>query len=300
MMRWYFLILTLALFFFHPAPAQKFEKLTGLAGYPFGVYFSEGFAERASSIAGRVERALDYHQRSLDFRPTITILVLAEADWGHHTTFPVYGMPHYDDKRKMLIVAAEDNSFWKSFLPPPEEIPTGLRKDIQKTYTSPGGRVSMQAFFDLLALHELGHAFHDQAGLTMQRKWMGELFANILLHTYIGEREPENLPALTLFPRMVIAAGTEGFTYTSLQDIEERYDEIGERHSNNYGWYQSRWHAAAAEIYDVTGKRVCRKLWDALKKQTEILNDRELVVFFKKSGAEPVANMMLNWDKDKN
>ena len=46
----------------------------------------------------------------------------------------------------------------------------------------------------------------------------GELFCNILLHTYIAENEPEQLSALTVFPQMVIAGGTDGFVYTSLSD----------------------------------------------------------------------------------
>ena len=83
----------------------------------------------------------------------------------------------------------------------------------------------------------------------MQRKWMGELFVNILLHTYVAENEPQSLPALTLFPKMVVAAGSSEFKYTSLNDIQERYNDIARDYPKNYGWYQCRWHAAAADIY---------------------------------------------------
>jgi len=41
----------------------------------------------------------------------------------------------------------------------------------------------------------------------MQRLWMQELFCNIMLHTYIAENEPQNLPALELFPEMVVSGG---------------------------------------------------------------------------------------------
>jgi 23S rRNA-/tRNA-specific pseudouridylate synthase len=36
----------------------------------------------------------------------------------------------------------------------------------------------------LLALHEMGHSYTAQAGLKMHRYWMGELFVNIILHTF--------------------------------------------------------------------------------------------------------------------
>ena len=171
-----------------------------------------------------------------------------------------------------------------------------MRDPIKKVYSLPDGSLSMQAFFDLLAIHELGHAFHMQAGLTMQRKWLGELFVNILLHTYIAENEPQQLPALTLFPKMVVARGTNGFQYTSLKDIEERYDEIGQRHPQNYGWYQCRWHAAAATIYNAGGKQLLIKLWDALEEQKEILNETALATFLETRVDKTVAGVMRDWE----
>ena len=154
----------------------------------------------------------------------------------------------------------------------------------------------MQAFFDLLAIHELGHAFHMQAGLTMQRKWMGELFTNILLHTYIAEKEPQSLSALTLFPKMVIAGSTAEFKYTSLQDIHEHYNEVAQKYPKNYGWYQCRWHAASATIYDAGGKQVARKFWDALKSKKEILTDEQLIIFLETMADKSIAAMIKSWD----
>jgi hypothetical protein len=132
----------------------------------------------------------------------------------------------------------------------------------------------------------------------MQRNWMGELFVNILLHTYIAEKEPEALSALTIFPQMVIAGGCKEFKYTSLNDVHERYDEIGQQFPKNYGWYQCRWHASAAGIYNGGGKLVGRKLWDALKSKKEILTDGQLAAFLENAADKGVADVMRNWDKD--
>jgi len=280
------------------ANAQSIDSLNQLENHGFPVYYSSGHQQRAETIALRIEKALSYHQELLGFKPTITLVILDPKDWAIYTTEPVvYGMPHYNERNNRLTVAAEDNVFWKSFLPPLDQLPESLRNSIQAAYNS-DGHLTLQAFFDLLAIHELGHAFHMQGGLIMQRKWMGELFTNILLHTYIAEKEPGLLPALTLFPRMMVANGSKEFKYTSLQDIQERYGDIARQYPKNYGWYQCRWHSAAADIYDAGGKQVLQKLWNALKSQKEILPDEELVTFLRAMTDKSIADMVEHWDRD--
>ena len=287
-------------FFLVPSgKAQQFSQLDSLKNHEAKVYYSKGYQQRATAIAKRVDKGINYYSQLLQFKPGVTLLVLAPTDWKTYTTMPVvYGMPHYNSSNNTLVVAAEDNAFWKSFLPPLDQLPADLGRQIQATYKNSEGNLSMQPFFDLLALHELGHAFHIQGGLTMQRKWMGELFVNIFLHTYIAENEPAQLDALTLFPEMVVAGGTKEFTYTSLQDVEERYEEIGQHFPKNYGWYQCRWHKAAGVIYDAAGKQVCLKLWTALKNKKEILSDAELTGFLETSADKSIADMIRNWDSE--
>lgn len=277
--------------------AQQYNQLEELKDHSVRIYYSAGHEQRAQAIVKRVDRAMEYYQELLDFKPEVTLLVLTEADWGKYTSFPVYGMPHYNDD-KTLIVAAEDNAFWKSFIPPLDQLPKDLKNRIEDVYKDSKGNLSMEAFFDLLALHELGHAFHFQAGLNMQRKWMGELFVNILLHSFIAEKEPASLQALTLFPRMVVAGGTKEFTYTSLKDVHERYNEIGKEHPKNYGWYQCRWHTTAGIIYDAAGEEAGKQLWNAFKNQKETLTDEAIPHFLDQSGAKEVADMIRNWDKE--
>jgi hypothetical protein len=281
-----------------PAQAQQYPRLTALSGHAVSVYVSPGHEQRAATLTHRIDKAMAYYQQLLDFTPQVSMLVLSPDDWSRHTTVPVvYGMPHYINDNT-LVVAAQDNPFWQSFMPPPDQLPAELWEQLQAVYRNPQGQLSMEAFFDLLALHELGHAFHFQGGLGMQRKWMGEVFANTLLHTYIAEMEPEQLPALTLFPRMVVSGGTSGFAYTSLQDIDRHYDEIGRQHPRNYGWYQCRWHMAAATIYERGGRQVNRKWWDALKKRGDVLSDEQLLGMLEKEVDSSLAEMVRNWDRD--
>lgn len=277
-----------------PAKAQDYSKLQEIKGHPFLVYHSNGQTNRAVNISGRCADAFRYFSRSLQFKPTFTLLVLTQEDWPHFTRFPVYGMPHYNDD-STLVVAAEDNAFWKSFIPQLDPLPESMSQKIRQAYGSAGGAISMAPFFDLLVLHELGHAFHIQRGLNMPRKWMGELFCNVLLHTYIAEKDPAYLPALTVFPEMVIGSGTGGYKYTSLADLEQRYDEIGMNHPNNYGWYQSRLHAGAKTIYDAAGPGVLDTLWKSLLDKHYFTDDKSLAAYLGKNVHPEMADLILNW-----
>lgn len=277
--------------------AQKYSDLTALSGYKTKVYFSTGNDVRAKIVTERMGRVLEYYYALIAYELEVTLLILNPVDWPKHTTFPVYGMPHYDDKRNLLIIASENNEFWKSFIPPIEQLPKELADKISSTYVDENGTLTMQPFFDLLAIHEIGHAYHFQAGLNVQRMWMGELFCNIMLHTYIVENETEQLPALTVFPQMVIASGKEEYKFTSLTDIEERYEEIGQKYPKNYGWYQCRWHSAAGDLYDAGGADTFVKLWNAFSVQKEKLDDEKFTALLSSDVHQSVADVMLKWDE---
>lgn len=278
--------------------AQSFENLSQLAGHHTKTYYSEGSKEQAVTTATRCDSVMTFYTSLIGFEPSVTLLVLSKADWSKYTDFPVYGMPHYNDAQT-LIVASDENDFWKSFIPPPDQLPSGLAQQITNTYTDNKGILTMRAFFDLLAIHELGHAFHIQGGLTMQRKWMGELFANIFLHTYIAEKEPGLLPALTVFPQMVVATTDKSkLKYSSLEDLESYYSDISQFYPNNYGWYQCRWHMAAGDIYDAGGVDAFKKLWVTLKAQQDILDDSSFASLLITKVHQRVADVQLKWDED--
>ena len=290
----------LALFFTscflsHGGHGQSYEGLNKLDGSTIETYFSAGARDKAERMTAQLDQVIAFYNHHLAFTPVITLLVLSEKDWSKHTSFPVYGMPHYAGNNR-LIVASHDNEFWKSMTPRIEEMPVQYREKFLRAYTNQQGELTMESFFDLLVIHELGHAYHNQGGLRMQRKWMGELFCNILLHSYVAEREPGLLDALTAFPEMVVAT-TERSTlkYTTLEELEANYDDLGRNHPQNYGWYQCRWHVAAANIYDDSKLNAIKNLWHTLRDQKEILSDPAFVELMSSKVHESVAEVPLKW-----
>lgn len=289
-----FFIASSVILFSKSTGAQNFSGLTRLDAKSQVVYYSAGADVKAIPLADQVGKVNDYYAKHLGFTPQVNLLVLNGDDWKKFAAHPVYGMPHYKNDHT-LIVAAGNNPFWQSFIPPLDKIPAEHAEKIRKVYTGADGELTMEPFFDLLAIHELGHAYHFQDSLNMQRNWLSELFVNIFLHTYVAENEPGLLPALTTFPDMVVAL-TEPSTlkFTSLSDAHTRYNEIAVNHPQNYGWYQSRWHSAAGKIYDHGGIKVITGLWTALQSERRKLPDDELIAMLGTVSTE-LGRIITNW-----
>ncbi len=276
----------------------KSFPLEKLEGYTQTYYYSKGQQQRAQTIATLMQNAAFYFQKEIGFKPQTELYILAPEDWKDFAAsqyLEVYGFPHDVDSSR-LVIAAEDNDFWRSFLPPVNDLPLAVANEVTKAYGTSDGSYSMMPFFDLLALHEMGHAYHSQADLKMHRKWMRELFVNIMLHTYVAEIQPELLPALETFPNMVVGAGSAEYQFTSLEDFERLYATMG-MGPKNYGWYQSKLHSAARDIYNLGGKEVLKALWKALEIHREEMTDEEFVKMLNNEVHPSVANVYLNWNK---
>lgn len=274
------------------------SPLEELKGFSQNYYYSPGHEARAKDIAVFLENAGNFFQKEIQFTPQVELYILAPQHWKDVTAKPlhdVYGFPHNIDQTR-LAIAAEDNDFWRSFLPAMGQLPPPVAAQVKNAYGKSDGSYSMMPFFDLLALHEMGHSYTSQAGLKMHRYWMGELFVNIMLHTYIAEKQPELLPALETFPNMVVGGGTAEYKFTSLENFENLYPTLG-MGPKNYGWYQSKLHSAAKDIYNAGGKNVLQKLWKALKEHQEEMTDEEFAAMLEKEVHQSVADVYLNWNK---
>ncbi len=277
--------------------SQTFENLEKL-DVAQKIYFSSGAKDRASKIGNNVAGAEEYFIKELKVKPDYTLLVLSESDWkkfAHPNA--IYGIPHFlPDGR--LIVAAHNNEFWNRNLPPLDKLPKEVADQVRAAYTDETGTVSLKAFFDLLAIHELGHAFQKASGMVNQRHWTSELLCNLLLHAYVAEKDPGLLPALTLFPEMTVNfMNPANFQFTSLRDFETHYDEIAQKHPDNYGWYQCRFHSAAAQIYNTAGVDAMKSFWNGLLTQKQRLDDPAFALFLSKEVHPALNEMVVNWDR---
>lgn len=274
---------------------QTYDNLHRLDGK--NVYYSSNAKERAAKIFDNLAKAEDFFQSEFNIQADYTLLVLSPSDWKIYAhPQAIYGIPHYlPDGR--IIVASENNNFWKRNTPPIDKIPYELAMKLKNTYTDTNGEINLTDFFDLLAVHELGHVFQNAAGMLKQRSWLNEIFCNVLLHTYIAEHNPEQLPHLTVFPEVSAKSfPSERLHYTTLEDFETYYNEIATKHPDNYGWYQCRFHVAAGEIYDKGGKTAMKKMWNSVLAQQEKLSNEKLMTLLQ-TAHPALGEAISNWGK---
>src|SRR6184192_2871520 len=173
-----------------------------------------------------------------------------------------------------LIVAGQPADFWQCFVSMIGVESAESLKRAEEVYRGPNGSIDFSSFFDMLAVHELGHIFHDQVPCRFPRAWLTEFFANLCLHAYVASVEPEQLSTLETFPRLIVALGPERFRYRTLEAFEALYTKVGPQ---NYGWYQCRLHLAAKKVYDAEAIPAVQKLW-----KTFAITDPQLVESLKK------------------
>jgi hypothetical protein len=253
----------------------RHDGLRRLDGFPFPVLASEGLAPRARLLAARATRALRFLAASLAVEPDIALLVLAHDDWDGRAGFPLYGMPNYVAGN--VVVAGQPSDFWRGFVDLVAEAdPAGL-ETLRQAYDA-DGEIDLSRFFDLLAIHEIGHHFHHVGGVHFPRLWLMELFCNLCLHVYVAEQDADALPVLECFPAVVAAISPNCFPHPDLRAFEQLYNRMPPQ---NYGWYECRLHVAAKRVYDAGGAAALRRLWDRFR-----FSDADLAVALEEVEAE--------------
>ncbi len=266
--------------------------LQNTEGYPFPVLFGAGARLRAEQIAARLERAHRYLKEVLEFDPKLRLLVLPPEYWSEHTAYPLYGMPHYVG-RETIVMGDEPAEFWQGVVGMLEGVLTpAQRAEAEATYGTVDGRIDISTFADLIAVHELGHLFHEQVPIAFPRLWLRELFCNFCVHAYLAAREPEQVPLWTMLPERMMALPADRVRHRSLDDFERLYVDVG---PENYVWYQFRLAVAAGEIYDAAGADALRRLYQLFAAHENELTDRQLAELLKERVHPTAARVMETW-----
>ncbi len=247
------------------------SELQRLDGYPFEVRYSEGALARARVAADLAAKAYGYFARLFSgTEPDIAIVVASEADWAGRGP---YGLPFFRDepgeiRPGIVLMSSGGGDFW-----------TGIGEDIRKasprgyaklvaTYPDGAGGLDLQPFFDLITIHELGHAFEVLGDLRLPTFWLGEIFVNLAMHAFVSTHLPERLPTLEVLPsvgagsrKLAARMRTEG--YSTLEDLEAHYTGGDDSMDPlNYAWYQHRWLRLAAMVFNADGEAALARFWD--------------------------------------
>jgi hypothetical protein len=258
--------------------------LPHLDGYPFEVRYSDGSLVRARAAADVAADAYVYFSRLFsEVEPDIAVVVLDETDWPGNGL--PYGLPFFRDepgeiRPGVVVMPAGGGDFRIAMAQDVREAsPRGYAK-LLATYPDSTGGLDLRPFFDLITIHEVGHAFEALGDLRLPTRWLSEIFVNLALHAFVATRLPESLKTLEVLP--TVGAGSrrlgarmraEG--YSTLEQLEAHYPGRDEPMSPlNYVWFQYRWQRLAAKMFDADGENALVRFWDCFH-ATDRLDSRE-------------------------
>lgn len=248
------------------------SDLAHLGGYPFEVRYSDGALARATAAADVAADAYAYLSRLFSaIEPDIAVIVTDVADWPDNGL--PYGLPFFRDdageiRPGIVVMPAGGGAFWV-------EIARDLRNASPRgyarllaTYPDGAGGLDLQPFFDLITIHELGHAFEVLGDLRLPTYWLSEIFVNLALHGFVATRLPASLPTLEVLPTVgagsrSLAARMRAEGYSTLEELQAHYTGGDDSMSPlNYVWFQYRWQRLAAKMFDADGEGGLVRFWE--------------------------------------
>jgi hypothetical protein len=245
--------------------------LSQLGGYPFEVRYSDGSMARARAAADVAANAYVYFSRLFAaVEPDIAVIVADEADWPGKGP---YGLPFFRDdpgeiRPGIVVMPAGGGDFWTGIAQDLRDAsPRGFAK-LLATYPDGTGGLDLQPFFDLITVHELGHAFEVLGDLRLPTFWLSEIFVNLAMHAFVATQLRASLPTLEVLPTVgagsrKLAARMRAEGYSTLEELQAHYTG-GDDSMNplNYVWYQYRWLRLVARAFEVDGEDGLVRFWD--------------------------------------
>jgi hypothetical protein len=247
------------------------SQLARLDGYPFEVRYSEGALTRATAAADVAAAAYVYFSRRFSaVEPDIAVIVADEKDWP--SGLP-YGLAFFNDdadqiRPGIVVMPAGRGDFWTAIVHDLRVAsPRGYAR-LLAIYPDDAGGVDLGPFFDLVTVHELGHAFETLGDLRIPTFWLSEIFVNLAMHAFVATQMPTSLPTLEVLPsvgagsrRLGARMRAEG--YSTLEELQAHYTGGDQPMSPlNYVWFQYRWLRLAAKVFHADGEPGLLRFWD--------------------------------------
>ena len=226
---------------------------------------------RARAAADVAADAYGYFSRLFaGVEPDIAVIVAGEADWSGNGP---YGLPFFRDdaaeiRPGIVLMPAGGGDFWIAIGQDIRDAsPRGYAKLIA-AYPDGAGGLDLQPFFDLITIHELGHAFEVLRDLRLPTFWLSEIFVNLAMHAFVATQLPASLPTLEVLPTVgaasrKLAARMRAEGYSTLEELQAHYTGGDDSMDPlNYVWYQYRWLRLVAKMFEVDGEDGLVRFWD--------------------------------------
>jgi hypothetical protein len=259
------------------------SKLAHLDGYPFEVRYSNGALVRATAAADVAAKAYVYFSRLFSpVQPNIALVVADKRDW---TSRQPYGLAFFNDddgqiRPGIVVMPAGRGDFWTAMVQDLRDAtPRGYAK-LRANYPDGAGGVDLQPFFDLVTIHELGHAFETLGDLRLPTFWLSEIFVNLAMHAFVATQLPASLRTLETLPTVgagsrKLGARMRAEGYSTLEELEAHYTGGDDPMSPlNYVWFQYRWQRLAAKMFEVDGEDGLVRFWNCFHATDRVAGEK--------------------------
>lgn len=227
-------------------------RLQRIQSEPVTLHFSPGYAKRAQTLGQLVSEAHFFLAEWLNVEARTTLSLLRRESWRRVRRVP-YGYPHSIPDRGTLFAPAHypprlvsrQRALFEAASPALQEQICQDRSQID---------MAIKQFFDLVAIHELGHLFIHHLQLQLGTRWLTELIANLFATVFFVEVRP-NLAA-TWLAWSELQVDLE-VSYRSLEAYETHYTSLDFANSN---YYQGRFNQKALELWQQHGRELAPAL----------------------------------------
>lgn len=226
-------------------------RLQRIEGSPVTLHFSPGYRRRAETLGALIQEAHTFLGAWLGVDGSTTLAVLRFSNWSRLRRAP-YGYPHSSPERATIYAPAR---YPPRFLNRAQALYDAVPVEQQRAFGE-GEEVPSRIaeFYDLVAVHELGHLFIHHLALLPGTRWLTELIANLFATAFFVERRPDLANCWLAWAAIQAAQPVE---WRPLAEIEAGYTQLDFRSASHL---QGRLTLEAARLWQQQGAAVATEI----------------------------------------
>ena len=227
-------------------------RLHRIKSEPVTLHFSPGYAQRAQKLGQLVREAHNFLSEWLGVKAHTTLSVLRRESWRHVRHVP-YGYPHSTPNKGTIFAPAH---YPPRLISRQRALYEAASPSLQQQLCDDASAIDTQIrhFFDLVAIHELGHLFIHHLQLALDARRLTELVANLFATAFFVEVRADL--AADWLAWAELQASLE-VPYRSLEEYDTRYTTLDFANSN---YYQGRFNQQALQLWQKHGREIAPAL----------------------------------------
>lgn len=241
-------------------------RLQRIESDPVTLHFSPGYGVRAQQLGTLVTEAHRFLADWLGVEARTTLSILRQESWRHLRRAP-YGYPHSSPERATIFAPAHYPPRLVSRL---RALYEAAPPALQQRLCAEGKALEAQirTFYDLVAIHELGHLFIHHLQLALGTRWLTELIANLFATAFFVEARPDLAPCWLVWAAI---QAEQAVPHRTLAAYEAHYAVLDFANAN---FYQGRLNLAAHTLWQRQGRAIAPALVAHFSLQAEAVAAR--------------------------